>query len=114
MSKNKPYTLRKLDGEDLWPVLNIAAKALPDDLAAAFMDLVMGDKTIDEVGGTVAVRMVKAIIQNLETVKEEVYAFLSDASGLSRDEIIGLGLLGVPRMIWDIYNAEKDFFEGQA
>ena len=114
MSKNKPYTLRKLDGEDLWPVLNIAAKALPDDLAAAFMDLVMGDKTIDEVGGTVVVRMVKAIIQNLETVKEEVYAFLSDASGLSRDEIISLGLLGVPRMIWDIYNAEKDFFGEQA
>ena len=114
MSENTPYTLRKLNGEDLWPVLDIVGKVLPDDLAPMFMDIATGDKDVSEVGGVVAVRMVKAIIQNLGTVKEEVYAFLSDASGLSKDEIVALGLLAVPRMIWDIFNAEKDFFVEQA
>lgn len=112
--KSKPYTLRKLGGDDLWPLLEIVGKVLPDDLAPVFTELALGEKTIDEVGGVVAVRMVKAIIQNLGTVKEEVYAFLSGASGLSREEIVALGLLAVPRMIWDIFNAEKDFFEQQA
>lgn len=112
--KAKPYTLRKLDGDDLWPLLEIVGKVLPDDLAPVFTELALGEKSLDEVGGVVAVRMVKAIIQNLGTVKEEVYAFLSGASGLSKDEIVALGLLAVPRMIWDIYNAEKDFFGQQA
>lgn len=114
MSENKPYTLRKLNGEDLWPVLDIVGKVLPDDLAPMFMDIATGDKDVSEVGGVVAVRMVKAIIQNLGTVKEEVYAFLSDVSGLSKDEIIALGMMAVPKMIWDIFNAEKDFFGQQA
>lgn len=112
--KAKPYTLRKLDGDDLWPLLEIVGKVLPDDLAPVFTELALGEKSLDEVGGVVAVRMVKAIIQNLGTVKEEVYAFLSGASGLSKDEIVALGLLAVPRMIWDIFNAEKDFFGQQA
>jgi len=112
--KSKPYTLRKLDGDDLWPVLDIVGKVLPDDLAPMFMDIATGDKDVSEVGGVVAVRMVKAIIQNLGTVKEEVYAFLSDVSGLSKDEIIALGMMAVPKMIWDIFNAEKDFFGQQA
>jgi len=112
--KAKPYTLRKLDGDDLWPVLDIVGKVLPDDLAPMFMDIATGDKDVSEVGGVVAVRMVKAIIQNLGTVKEEVYAFLSDVSGLSKDEIIALGMMAVPKMIWDIFNAEKDFFGQQA
>lgn len=112
--KSKPYTLRKLDGDDLWPLLEIVGKVLPDDLAPVFTEIALGEKSLDEVGGVVAVRMVKAIIQNLGTVKEEVYDFLSDASGLSRDEIVALGLLAVPRMIWDIFNAEKDFFVEQA
>lgn len=114
MSENKPYTLRKLNGEDLWPVLEIVGKVLPDDLVPVFMELTTGEKSLEEVGGMIAFRLVKAIIQNLGTVKEEVYAFLSDVSGLSRDEIVALGLLAVPKMIWEIYNDEKDFFGQQA
>jgi len=107
----KPYTLRKLDGEDIWPVLAIIGETLPEDLAPVFVGLTTGEKTIDEVGSVVVMRLVKAIIQNIGMVKEEVYAFLSSASGLSKDEINALGLFAVPKMIWDIIRTETDFFE---
>lgn len=107
----KPYTLRKLDGEDIWPVLAIIGETLPEDLAPVFVGLTTGEKTIDEVGSVVVMRLVKAIIQNIGTVKEEVYTFLSSASGLSKDEINALGLFAVPKMIWDIIRTETDFFE---
>ena len=45
MSENKPYTLRKLTGEDLWPVLDIVGKVLPDDLAPLFLDIATGNKS---------------------------------------------------------------------
>lgn len=109
--KAKPYTLRKLDGEDLWPVLEIVGKVLPDDLAPLFMEIATGGKDVSEVGGVVMVRLVSTIIKDISKVKDEVYTFLEGVSGLKREEINALGLLAVPKMIWEIYNAEKDFFE---
>lgn len=108
--KAKPYTLRKLDGEDLWLVLEIVGKVLPDDLAPLFMEIATGGKDVSEVGGVVMVRLISTIIKDISKVKNEVYTFLEGVSGLKREEINSLGLLAVPRMIWDIYNAEKDFF----
>ena len=109
----KPYTLRKLNGEDLWAVLDIVGKVLPDDLAAVFADIATGEKTVNEVGGVVVFRLVSAIIKDIKKVKNEVYDFLTSVSGLTKEEINALGLMAVPKMIWDIYNAEKnvDFFE---
>lgn len=110
----KPYTLRRLDGEDLWSVLDIVGKVLPDDLAPVFADIATGDKDVAEVGGVVMFRIVSTVIKDIKLAKNEVYEFLTSVSGLTRDEINALGLMAVPKMIWEIYNAEKDFFELQA
>lgn len=111
-TEKKPYTLRRLDGDDLWPVLEIVGKVLPDDLAPLFMEIATGEKGVEEVGGIVVVRMISTVIKEIGKVKDEVYAFLGSVSGLNKDEINALGLLAVPKMIWEIYNAEKnvDFF----
>lgn len=108
----KPYTLRRLNGDDLWPVLSIVGKVIPDDLAPLFMEIVTGNKDLDEVGSIVVVRLIAVIIKEMGKVKDEVYDFLSSVSGLNKDEINALGLVAVPKMIWEIYNAEKnvDFF----
>lgn len=108
----KPYTLRRLNGDDLWPVLSIVGKVLPDDMAPLFMEIVTGNKDVAEVGGVVIVRLISVIIKEIGKVKDEVYAFLTSVSGLKKDEIDALGLMAVPKMIWEIYNAEKnvDFF----
>ena len=111
-TEKKPYTLRRLDGEDLWPVLDIVGKVLPDDLATVFTEIATGEKNAAEVGGVVVFRLVSTIIKDIGKVKNEVYNFLTSVSGLTKEEINALGLMAVPKMIWEIYNAEKnvDFF----
>lgn len=108
----KPYTLRRLDGDDLWPVLDIVGKVVPDDLAPVFTEIATGEKSAAEVGSVVVFRLVSAIVKDIKKVKTEVYDFLTSVSGLTKDEINALGLMAVPKMIWEIYNAEKnvDFF----
>lgn len=110
--KEKPYTLRRLDGEDLWTVLDIAGKVLPDDLTPIFTNVVMGNKRPEEVGSAVIIRAISAMIKNVGKARKEVYAFLRSVSGMTDKEINALGLTAVPRMLWDIYTAEKnaDFF----
>lgn len=110
MTENKPYTLRRLTGDDLWPVLEIAGKIMPDDLMPYFVGIATEGKSVDDIGGEVIYRMVTAIIKDIGKVKNEVYSFLTSVSGLTRDEINALGLVAIPKMIWEIYNAEKDFF----
>ena len=114
MSENKPYTLRRLDGDDLWPLMEIAGKVLPDDLMPYFIGIVSEEKSLEEIGADVCFRLVSTIIKDIGKVKNEVYTFLESVSGLTKEEINALGLLAVPKMIWEIYNAEKDFFGQQA
>lgn len=110
---NKPYTLRPLKDKDLWPVLDIIGNVLPDNLAAIAMGIVTGNKTVEEVGSIVVARIVAAFLKNLKTVHDDVYAFLSDVSGIPAEEIEEMEFGTTPRMIWDIVKNEKnnDFFE---
>lgn len=110
----KPYTLRRLNGDDLWPVLDIVGKVMPEDLASVFTGVATGEKTVNEVGGVVVFRIVSTVIKEIGKVKNEVYDFLTSVSGLNKDEINALGLMTVPKMIWAIYSAEKDFFDQSA
>lgn len=112
MTETKPYTLRKLNGDDLFTILAIAGKVLPEDLASLFVNNKKGEANIEELGGVVGVRIVSAILKDIGKVKKEVYAFLCDVSGLTKEEINALGLFAIPNMVWEIYNSEKnaDFF----
>lgn len=109
----KPYTLRPLCDEDIYPVLEIFGKVFPDDLQAAFVSVASGQKTIKEVGYDVAYRLVAAVIKNLHKVGDEVYAFLSDVSGIPAEKIRKMPFGTSPRMIWDIFREAKnaDFFQ---
>lgn len=109
----KPYTLRPLYDEDIYPVLEIFGKVFPDDLQAAFVSVASGQKSIKEVGYDVAYRLVAAVIKNLHKVGDEVYAFLSDVSGIPAEKIRKMPFGTSPRMIWDIFREAKnaDFFQ---
>lgn len=111
--KAKPYTLRRLKDRDLFPILDIIGKVLPDNMAAIAMGIVTGNKTVEEVGGVLLTRIVASILQNMKTVHDDVYAFLSDVSGIPVEEIEEMEFGTTPRMIWDIVKNEKnnDFFE---
>ena len=104
----KPYTLRELKDRDLFPILDIVATVLPDDLADVFVQIVTKEKSVNEVGGMVVYKIVIAILKNIGKVKDDLYALLSDISGIPADEIPDMEFGTTPSMIWDIVNDAKN------
>lgn len=105
---NKPYTLRRLVDRDLWPVLDIIGKVFPGDLSSIFVEVATGQKGVQEVGGIVMMKLIMAVIRNMNTVRDEVYAFLADVSGIPANEIEEMEFGTTPNMIWDIVKNEKN------
>lgn len=108
MTEDKPYTLRRLKDKDLWPVLDIIGKVFPGDLSAVFAEVASGQKNVQEIGAVVMMKLIMAVIRNMHTVHDEVYAFLSDVSGIPVNEIEEMEFGTSPMMIWDIVKNEKN------
>ena len=104
----KPYTLRRLVDRDLFPVLHIIGEVFPDDLAKVFMQVTTKEKSVQEVGAMAIMKMVLAVLKNMDKVQEDVYALLSDVSGIPAAEIPEMEFGTTPNMIWDIVNNEKN------
>lgn len=104
----KPYTLRRLVDRDLFPILGIISEVFPDDLAKVFVQLSTKEKSVQEVGAMAVMKMVLAVLKNMDKVKDEVYNLLSDVSGIPADDIQNMEFGTTPNMIWDIVNNEKN------
>ena len=103
-----PYTLRRLVDRDLFPILGIISEVFPDDLAKTFVQLSTREKSVQEVGAMAVMKMVLAVLKNMDNVKDEVYALLSDVSGIPAEDIQNMEFGTTPSMIWDIVNNEKN------
>ena len=103
-----PYTLRRLVDRDLFPILNIISEVFPDDLAKDFVKLSTKEKSVQEVGAMAVMKMVLAVLKNMDKVKDDVYNLLSDVSGIPAAEIPEMEFGTTPNMIWDIVNNEKN------
>jgi hypothetical protein len=104
----KPYTLRRLVDRDLFPILGIISEVFPDDLAKVFVQLSTKEKSVQEVGAMAVMKMVLAVLKNMDKVKDEVYNLLSDVSGIPAEDIQNMEFGTTPNMIWDIVNNEKN------
>ena len=104
----KPYELRDLKDRDLFPILDIIAAVLPDDLSGIFAQLVMGEKSVNEIGGEVVYKIVIAVIKNVSAMPDKVYPLLSDLSGIPAEEIPEMEFGTTPNMIWDIVKNAKN------
>ena len=104
----KPYTLRRLVDRDLFPILGIISEVFPDDLAKVFVQLSTKEKSVQEVGAMAVMKMVLAVLKNMDKVKDDVYNLLSDVSGIPAEEIQNMEFGTTPNMIWDIVNNEKN------
>ena len=104
----KPYTLRRLVDRDLFPILGIISEVFPDDLAKTFVQLSTKEKTVQEVGAMAVMKMVLAVLKNMDKVQEDVYNLLSDVSGIPAADIPNMEFGTTPNMIWDIVNNEKN------
>ena len=102
------YTLRRLKDKDLWPVLDIIGQVFPGDLSTVFAQIMTGDKNIEQVGAEVVMKLVMSVIRNMNKVQDDVYALLSDVSGMTPEEIQEMEFGTTPLMIWDIVRNEKN------
>ena len=104
----KPYTLRRLKDKDMFPILGIISEVFPDDLAKVVVQLSTKEKSVQEVGAMAVLKMVLAVLKNMDKVQDEVYALLSDVSGIPAAEIQEMEFGTTPMMIWDIVGNEKN------
>ena len=104
----KPYTLRRLKDKDLFPILNIISEVFPDELSTVFVQLSTKEKTVQEVGAMAILKLVVAVLKNMDKVQDEVYNLLSDVSGIPAAEIKEMEFGTTPMMIWDIVGNEKN------
>lgn len=102
------YTLRRLKDKDLWPVLDIIGQVFPGDLSTVFAQIMTGDKNVEQLGAEVVMKLVMSVIRNMNKVQDDVYALLSDVSGMTPEEIQEMEFGTTPLMIWDIVKNEKN------
>lgn len=104
----KPYTLRRLRDRDLFPILNIISEVFPDELSNVFVQLSTKEKSVQEVGAMAILKLVLAVLKNMDKVQDDVYALLSDVSSIPVDELKEMEFGTTPMMIWDIVANEKN------
>jgi hypothetical protein len=55
-----------------------------------------------------SVKNIIAVLKNMDKVQDDVYALLSDVSGIPAEEIQEMEFGTTPMMIWDIVSNEKN------
>ena len=108
----RSYELRRLKDRDLFPILGIVSAVFPDNLAEIFRKAVAkgGDKEkiVEEIGVDAVVKIVQAVMRNMELVEDDVYSLLSSVSGIPAEEIQDMPFGTTPMMIYDIIISEKN------
>lgn len=118
----KAYELRDLCAEDVFPMFKIISKIgikefkscfESEDVKEAINGTANGENVdINSIGVAVAIDIAGVIIANIPNAKEDIYLFLSQISGMTKDEISVLPIATFAEMIIDVVKKEefKDFF----
>lgn len=104
----RPYTLRKFNDGDLFPILKILKKIGIKDCKEAFVQVASGEKTLKQIGILASFDVADILIGNLAKVEEEVYSLYADMSGLAVEEIQAMEFGTLPLMIMDSFNEVKN------
>lgn len=102
------YTLRRLRDGDLFPLLNILKKIGIKDCKDAFIQVVSGEKTLEQIGIIASLDIADILIGNMEKVEKEIYEMWSDISGISVEEIKNMEFGTLPLMIIDTFSEAKN------
>ena len=122
VKKKFEYTFRELCDEDIFPLTEILGKVLPDESTKAIVNLFVGkedndgkevEENIEVKGGIIAINIAKLIMRNIKTVKDDVYAFLSDLTGMPVEELRKAPFGTTPKMLKELFEDAKneDFFK---
>ena len=120
---DKAYTLRALEGDDLFLMLKIIKKIGIKEIKRCFeSEAVMQAvsamanqkkvKDVESVGITVALEVADILASNLPECRDELYQLLSSLSGMQVEEIGKLPMLTMLNMVMDVIKAKEfaDFF----
>ena len=89
-------------------MLDIIGQVFPGDLSTVLAQIMTGDKNVEQLGAEVVMKLVMSVIRNMNKVQDDVYALLSDVSGMTPEEIQEMEFGTTPLMIWDIVKNEKN------
>lgn len=118
MNTAKAYELRTLCAEDIFPMFKIISKIGIKEFKSCFESegvkaVINGEQAdLNTVGLAVAVDIAGVIMANIPHAKEDIYLFLEQISGMSKDDIRELPIPVFAEMIIDVVKKEefKDFF----
>lgn len=123
MNTAKAYELRTLCAEDVFPMFKIISKIgikefkscfESEDVKEAIKSATNGETQdgLEVIGLGVALEIASVIMANIPQAKEDIYLFLAQVSGMSKDDIRNLPISVFTEMIIDVVKKEefKDFF----
>lgn len=120
------YTLRSLQGADIFPMSAIIKKIGVKEFKNAFQDeeikgLVQsinnGDMSRDaaasQAGMSVILNIVDVVLGNLPRAEKDIYKFLASLSGMKPNEVAALPMATFTAMVIDVIQKDefKDFIE---
>lgn len=120
------YTLRSLQGADIFPMSAIIKKIGVKEFKNAFQDeeiksLVNSinngemskDAAANQAGMAVILNIVDVVLGNLPRAEKDIYKFLASLSGMKPDEVAALPMATFTGMVIDVIQKEefKDFIK---
>lgn len=120
------YTLRSLQGADIFPMSAIIKKIGVKEFKNAFQDeeikdLVKSinsgemskDAAANQAGMTVILNIVDVVLGNLPRAEKDIYKFLASLSGMKPDEVAALPMATFTGMVIDVIQKDefKDFIK---
>lgn len=120
------YTLRSLQGADIFPMSAIIKKIGVKEFKNAFQDeeikdlvksINNGDMSKDaaanQAGMAVILNIVDVVLGNLPRAEKDIYKFLASLSGMKPDEVAALPMATFTGMVIDVIQKDefKDFIK---
>lgn len=120
------YTLRSLQGADIFPMSAIIKKIGVKEFKNAFQDeeikgLVQSinngdmskDAAANQAGMTIILNIVDVVLGNLPRAEKDIYKFLASLSGMKPDEVAALPMATFTGMVIDVIQKDefKDFIK---
>ena len=128
MTEEKSYTLRELEGDDMFLMIQILSKigverirkcmsassirAAVQTMLNKDMDEKTKEETMNSISVAIMLELTSTILERLPDCKTEIYTLLAQVSGKDYDEIAHMKLIPLTRMLKDFFRKPEfpDFF----
>lgn len=121
MEEVRKIEMRKLNGQDLFPMLKILSKVKVKDMVVDFLkkrDKLSKEKEITEqetkeIGMEVFADIIDTAMCNLDLAKEDINKLLANLCNVRIDEIQNLGMIEYTKLVMEFFSKEElsDFFK---